>query len=139
MCVTTYVVNENNQFLLLFHKKLKQWVPPSGKIERYETPEEASIRETFQETGLKIELISPAKTPSNIISPFGIQVNPIEAGSLEHVDLIYLAKSNGSSFQLDETESTKAQWLTIDEICELNTFREVKEWCQFFANFMGLI
>jgi ADP-ribose pyrophosphatase YjhB (NUDIX family) len=109
MCAATYVFNENNQFLLLFHKKLKQWVPPGGKIGRYETPETASIRENFEETGLKIELISPAKTPANIISPFGIHVNPIEAGSLEHIDLIYLARSNSSAFQLDETESTKAQ------------------------------
>ncbi|MFE5319249.1 NUDIX hydrolase [Paenibacillus sp. NPDC056579] len=32
------------------------WTLPGGRIEQSETPEECAIRETFEETGLEIEL-----------------------------------------------------------------------------------
>ena len=57
-CVSVYVINPNNgNFLLMNHKKLGKWVQPGGHIELNEDPEEAAIRETFEETGIPIKLI----------------------------------------------------------------------------------
>lgn len=37
------------------HPQANLWCPPGGKIDCNETPEEAVIRELFEETGIKIE------------------------------------------------------------------------------------
>ncbi|MCX7338756.1 MAG: NUDIX domain-containing protein [Alphaproteobacteria bacterium] len=134
MCVTAYILNDDNQFFLMYHRKYNHWIPPGGKVEGNETPGEAAIRETFEETGLHIALISPDETPSNIPAPFGIQLNPIIKDSLDHVDMIYLGKAKSTEFALDASEAVQAQWFTLDQVLLLDTYPEVKKWCQYFTN-----
>jgi len=118
----------------MFHKKLHQWVPPGGKIERNETPDEAAIRETFEETGLNIELLEPKEqTPSNLKMAFGVQLNVIIPNFVEHLDWMYFGKiTNNSEFILDKNEGTEAKWFAIEEIRKLKTFQSVKDWCEYF-------
>lgn len=134
MCVTTYVVNDDHEFLLMFHKKLNQWVPPGGKIENDETPGEAALRETLEETGLEVELITNAQTPSNLPVPYGVQLNPIKRGEVDHIDFIYFARSRGISIACDDSEATQARWFSLDQINQLETFESVKKWCLYFHN-----
>lgn len=54
---TLCVLKHNNQFLLL--KRLKepnkdQYTPVGGKLDPFESPLQAAIRETFEETGIKV-------------------------------------------------------------------------------------
>ena len=134
-CITTYVVNDKKEFFLMFHKKLNQWVPSGGKIEKNETPDEAAIRETFEETGLNIVLIEPKeRTPSNLKMAFGVQLNIIIPNFVKHLDWIYLAKTvEHSEFVLDQNEGEDAKWFTIEEIRTLDTFKSVKDWCEYFS------
>jgi 8-oxo-dGTP diphosphatase len=132
MCVTTYIINDKNEFLLLFHKKLNQWVPAGGKIENDETPAEAAMRESFEETGLEICLLQTDDTPSNMPSPYGVQLNPIKKGKIDHVDFIYFAKAKNTNIKLDETEATSCKWFSLEEVQKLETFETVKEWCAYF-------
>ena len=53
---SSYIFN-NNKTLLIYHKKLKKWMAPGGHIDENEAPHEAAIRETLEETGLKVEII----------------------------------------------------------------------------------
>ncbi|MCE8163966.1 MAG: dTMP kinase [Candidatus Moeniiplasma glomeromycotorum] len=53
-CVRVIIQNEKGEFLLVKDKKWG-WNFPGGKIEPGESPEEAAVRETFEETNLKIE------------------------------------------------------------------------------------
>ena len=54
-CVSVYVFNpKSKNFLMVNHKKLGKWVQPGGHIELNEDPEEASLREVFEETGLTL-------------------------------------------------------------------------------------
>ncbi len=56
-----FVLNESNQVLMMFRRG--KWDLPKGKLDKKETLEEAAIRETEEETGLKnITLISPLAT-----------------------------------------------------------------------------
>ena len=68
--VAGYIFNENKT-LLVFHKKLKIWLPVGGHIdiETNETPEMALEREGKQKTGLKIILLNKTRIPmqGNII------------------------------------------------------------------------
>ena len=60
ICSTVYVKNSEDKFLLLLHRKLNKWVPPGGKLEYDEMPNDAAVRECFEETGIKIKLLGDA-------------------------------------------------------------------------------
>lgn len=137
-CVTNYVIDEKTgDFLLIYHKKLNKWLPPGGHIEINETPEEAALRETYEETGLNVSLVGkPLPRPEDIINPFAIQLNRINEHHF-HMDLIYLSTASSTmSLLLNENEATKINWFSINKILEnnFNTFDTTKEWCKKFYN-----
>ncbi len=53
--VSVYVVN-NNSILLHKHKKAQILLPVGGHIDLNELPEEAAVREVFEEAGVEVEL-----------------------------------------------------------------------------------
>jgi 8-oxo-dGTP pyrophosphatase MutT (NUDIX family) len=56
-----FVLNENEQVLMMFRRG--KWDLPKGKLDKNESAEQAAIRETEEETGLKnITLIAPLVT-----------------------------------------------------------------------------
>jgi 8-oxo-dGTP pyrophosphatase MutT (NUDIX family) len=56
---TTFVVH-CGRVLLHRHAKLGKILPPGGHIEANELPEEAALREVYEETGLEVELLDGA-------------------------------------------------------------------------------
>ena len=135
-CVTVYVIDDQKRFLLLHHRKLNKWVPPGGKIDPHETPDEAAVRECFEETGLEIELIGET-TPveGGLMKPYGVQHNVIIPGEKDHVDLIYLAKqSSQKELTISEREAYDIGWYTIEEMSKLDTFGSVISWCKIFID-----
>ena len=134
-CVTTYVTDDKNRFVLLLHRKLGKWVPPGGKIDPHETPKEAAIRECYEETGLHVELIG--KTPrieGVMMPPLGVQLNTIIPGEQEHVDLIYRARSKGERhLTLAPREAKDIGWFSYQDVLELATFPSVVSWCKAIA------
>ena len=62
-CVSLCLLKSGNSFLLIKRGKSKtkkeddfgMYIPIGGKIEPYETPEEAAKREVFEETGYNID------------------------------------------------------------------------------------
>jgi 8-oxo-dGTP pyrophosphatase MutT (NUDIX family) len=51
------VVVHNGRVLLLKHKKLGVWLYPGGHMEPNETPLDTALRETEEETGMKVRLV----------------------------------------------------------------------------------
>ena len=43
--------------LLHHHRKLEMWLPPGGHIERDELPDDAAVREVWEETGIRVVLV----------------------------------------------------------------------------------
>jgi len=88
--VATFVVTEQ-KVLLLYHRKLRKWLPPGGHIEPNELPDEAAVREVKEETGIDVELIGeralPIETPRQLVIPQGIQVEPAGPGK-ENIDFV---------------------------------------------------
>ncbi|HEX2033848.1 MAG TPA: NUDIX domain-containing protein [Chloroflexota bacterium] len=118
--VAVFVVHDG-KVLLHWHGKLQRWLPPGGHIEPGELPDEAAVRETFEETGLRVTLLDappygplpggaagavpqpvPAATaaaqgaaePQRLTHPLGVQLEDIAPGH-QHIDLIYLARPEG--------------------------------------------
>lgn len=48
------LLNKDNKILLVANSKSKSWFTPGGRVEPDETLEAAAIRETYEETGLKV-------------------------------------------------------------------------------------
>lgn len=73
LCVTVFVINEDKKLLMIKHNKLGKWCPPGGKVDNNETPDEAAIRECFEETGVRISLVGPENQhfKGELITPMG--------------------------------------------------------------------
>ncbi|MEK6220788.1 MAG: NUDIX hydrolase, partial [Chloroflexota bacterium] len=54
--VSTIVFNENNQVLLMLRRDFRVWTLPGGRIDPGETPQEAAVRESQEETGYLIKI-----------------------------------------------------------------------------------
>ena len=115
---TAFVLHPNHDKVLLhWHKKVNEWLPPGGHIENNEIPEEAVIREVYEESGLSIKLISnkdlfkkidPVK---ELEKPESILLEPIDdpkEGKHFHIDMIYFAEAINP-------ERLKSGWLWVKE------------------------
>ena len=74
-CASAFVINPlNKKILLVKHHLFNKWVQPGGHIEENELPEEAAIREVYEETGVKITLLGERfPREDDLIRPLGIQ------------------------------------------------------------------
>lgn len=54
--VSVLVFDAQNRVLLVRHTEGNDWTTPGGMIEPYETPGDAAVRETWEETGLFVTL-----------------------------------------------------------------------------------
>src|SRR5262245_27031952 len=50
------IIREDDRLLFCLHRDKYIWVPPGGLIEPGEQPADAAVRETWEETGLLVEL-----------------------------------------------------------------------------------
>ena len=95
---------------LHWHQKVRAWLPPGGHIGNNEDPVQAVVRETREETGLKVEVVSTApmldlEYPSQVPSPFIIMVEDIDdpdQGHHQHIDMIYICRPIGPVTSLNQ-------------------------------------
>ena len=99
------------------HSLAGQWSIPWGLVDNEESPEDAALRETFEESGIKAE----------IDGLLGIQ-NLNRPGWLGIVFLCHHVEGKPVS---DGIETDKAAYFALDEI---DTFEEPFEpWCEWLA------
>lgn len=127
-CASTYVINpENKKVLLVKHKDFNKWLQPGGHIEDNETPEEAAVREVYEETGIKTTLIGEHfPREDDLIRPLGIQCNRKENGD-RMIDILYVGKPNNPDVPLKlNDESADSGWFTRHDLEEMPVFPDVK-------------
>ena len=100
---TGIVFNSGNQILMIHHNKLRVWLPPGGHIEENELPDDAVLREIFEETGIRAKILSGKQNLDLSISdnhcrelerPFTILLEDIEGnGTHNHIDMIYICNA----------------------------------------------
>ena len=77
------VVDEDDRVLLHRHKRLGRWLQPGGHLDPGETPWEAAVRETREETGVD------ARHPDGVPLLLHVDVHEGPRGHV-HLDLRYL-------------------------------------------------
>ncbi len=120
VCVGT-VVLRNKRVLFIRqaegHSLAGQWSIPWGVVDKGESPEDAALRETYEESGIKAE----------IDGLLGIQ-NLHRPGWLGIVFLCHHIEGKPVS---DGVETDKAAYLSLDE---MDSFEEPFEpWCEWLA------
>lgn len=123
-------VVEGGRVLLIFHRKLDQWLQPGGHVEPRETPDEAAIREVQEETGVGIRVreaylppASRAEGSENLPLPFEVNVHEVRDDHW-HVDFAYLARvvERGQPPRTDEHGGQ--DWFTAEELDRLEEIDE---------------
>ena len=97
---TAYVV-AGNRTLLLWHAKLRMWLPPGGHSEPNEDPVQTACREALEESGLEVEVIAPpdllvVTRPEVKPPPVVILIEDIEREDQpfhQHIDHIYFTRA----------------------------------------------
>lgn len=135
MTATVYIL-EDEKVLLIFHKKLKKWLPPGGHLEPNELPSEGAIREAQEETGLIVELIAqeniwikPRHNGKSFERPYMCLLEYIPENNgypaHEHMDLIYLGCPTGGQLKRNSGETDGLKWFSLEEIEKLERDVEI--------------
>ncbi len=106
------IVTSGRGVVLHLHKKLGIWVQPGGHIDNGETPWQAAVRETKEETGLTVEAVSD---PSELLH---VDVHPGPRGHT-HLDVRYQFAAPPVDPTPSEGESQDARWLRWSDAIKL--------------------
>lgn len=118
--------------LLIQHKSLPLWTPPSGHIELNETPLEALYKEIREESGLEPSVltlhptaVSPVVGAEGTLPlPFDINTHPIGNDGHRHIDLGYILSSTSDDVRPGPHESTTWKWFDKDELLAFEPLTE---------------
>ncbi len=97
---TAYVVAASRT-LLLWHAKLRMWLPPGGHLEPNEDPVQGAVREALEESGLHVEVIPPpgllvVDRPAVLPPPAVILIEDIvrpDQPFHQHIDHVYFTRA----------------------------------------------
>src|SRR3712207_8968799 len=114
-------------------RKLGMWLPPGGHRERDELPDDAAVREVWEETGLRVELVGDRREditdPVQLHRPAGVQLENIEPGH-QHIDLIYFASPRGSTKIHADYSDDMVGWYGPEDWDGMSVNAEVRGWCE---------
>jgi 8-oxo-dGTP pyrophosphatase MutT (NUDIX family) len=133
--VAIFVVHDE-KILVIHHRKLDKWLPLGGHIELDEDPEQAALREAFEESGLEVELLGerpPTTSPGTraLIAPRFLDIHRITP-THEHIGMIYWARPKSGRVSLAADEHHDIRWCRLADLETLNPpmTDAVKWYCQ---------
>lgn len=139
-CASAFLIDPyTKKILLIRHKKNGKWTQPGGHIEGNETPEEAALREVYEETGLRVRLVGERfPREEDFIRPLGIQKNRRISSDGEthmHIDIIYAAVPNDSeNLKINIEESNGVRWFSREELEYIDCFPDIKITMDYILN-----
>lgn len=115
-CASTFVIDfKAAETLLMYNKKLQKWLQPGGHIIGLETPIEACIRETKEETGIDVKVIGPSFF-EDAYQPIATERYINKVGDM--IDIQYL--SIPLNKEINSCENNQVKWIKINDLTEMN-------------------
>ena len=106
--ISAAIITDGDRVLMV-RRRVKEgelsWQFPAGAIEAGETPEEAAVRETLEETGLKVEAITV----------IGQRIHPKTGRDMSYTACRVI---DGEARVADADELDAIEWITLAEIPE---------------------
>ena len=138
---TGIVFNSRGEVLMIKHRKLGVWLPPGGHVEENELPDIAVLREIYEETGIRAEILPNRKALSltsghakALETPVAVLVEDIERdGSHNHIDMIYACRATGDTLTPDGIDTNDARWFSCEQINDIETFDNVRKTIAYVA------
>ncbi len=110
-------IEKDGKYLLVKENKGKikgKWNIPAGSVDEGEFIEEAAIRETFEETGYKVEILDIGCIYNKVLND-----NPI-------VGIVFHARIIGGEIKYDKEEISEVKWVTEEELMEIKDNLRIK-------------
>ena len=129
--VGAFIINENNQLLLqkrAVPAEKDHWCIPGGRLEMFETLENAVIRETKEETDLDIE----------VIKMIGVCDHIIKEESAHWVATSFLCKiKSGVPKIMEPDKASDLRWFDLDKLPEKLTITKKKALREYNKNILN--
>lgn len=109
--VSAHVLDDVGRLLLVQQRDDGVWSTPGGVIEPDERPEDAVVRETLEETGLRV-------TPQRVLAVFGgpeFVVRYPNGDETQYVIAAYVCRVVGGTPRADGEETTAVHWWSFDD------------------------
>jgi 8-oxo-dGTP pyrophosphatase MutT (NUDIX family) len=136
---TAFVVWQG-KVLLHRHQRRGSWLPCGGHIDPHELPDEAVVREVYEESGVSIELVGERALdlaePRQLVRPRGVQLELIAPGH-EHIDLIYLARPCPGYAGYLQPDDPTLGWYGTAELERLELTEEIRLWAALALRELG--
>jgi 8-oxo-dGTP pyrophosphatase MutT (NUDIX family) len=141
---TGLVFNDIGQILMVKNRKQNKWVPPGGHIDENELPCAAVVREVFEETGIKVQVLSSAPkrdlssgTSTELPLPLKIaHVDVLGTGLLNYVDFLYLCRTKTTETTPQEAEIDEIGWFSPEKAMSLDTHEDIVKAIDYGAKIM---
>ena len=118
--VTILIWDEDGRLLLVKQSDPEIWSTPGGTIEPLETPADAAVRETWEETGLQVRLtrLVGAVGGAEFVTEYR------NGDQASYVQIVFDAVAESGALRVDQDEVLALRYFSLDEIAAL----PVPEW-----------
>ena len=107
--------DDEMRLLLCLHADKGIWVTPGGLIEPGEHPAEAAMRETWEETGLIVEI-------TGILGVYGggdLIIDYANGDKASYIATIFRGRIAGGNMRPDGSETLDIRYFTPDEVAQI--------------------
>jgi len=127
LTATGIVFNGKGQILLIKHKILGVWLPPGGGLEQNEFAHIACIREVFEETGIKVNIMShnlnlTGEYFEELPIPFCIRRFKDNTA-----DSAFLCTAESYALKPQKSEVDDIGWYSLSEYAKMQSFEDMKK------------